>query len=80
MPAVHSYVYAHASIGLLVHYHGLLVANLWKATARRRRHCKETDCYNESCYRADAGSLDRHASNGAEFSKQPTNAAQQLGC
>ena len=69
MPAVDSYVYAHASIGLLVHYHGLLVANLWKATARRRQHYKKTNRHNESCYRADAEDTNRHESNGAKFAK-----------
>ena len=69
MPAVDSYVYAHASIGLLVHYHGLLVANLWKATAGRRQHYRKTDRHNESCYRADAGHTNRGKANGAEFSK-----------
>ena len=37
-----------------MHRHGILAANLWKKTARRRWHCKETDYRKESCYRADA--------------------------
>ena len=69
MPAVDSYVYAHASIGLLVHYHGLLVANLWKKTATRGWRRKETDYYKQSCYRADAEDTNRHESNGAKFAK-----------
>ena len=80
MQDLDSYVYAGAPNGSCVHRHGILDANFWKATARRRAPCKETDCHNESCYRADAEGINRHGSNGAEFSKQPTNAAQQIGC
>jgi len=80
VPDLDSYVYAGAPNGSCVYRHGILDANFWKATARRRAHYKETDCHNESCYRADAEGINRHGSNGAEFSKQPTNAAQQIGC
>ena len=65
MQDLDSYVYAGATNGSCVHRHGILAANFWKATARRRQHCKETDCHNESCYRADAGDTNGYESNDA---------------
>ena len=80
MPAVDSYVYAHASIGLLVHYHGLLVANLWKKTATRGWRRKETDYYKQSCYRADSGNISGYDSYDADFWRWSTNAGKQFCC
>ena len=80
VPNVDRYVYAHASNGLRVHYHGILAANFRKKTARRRWRCKETDSHDESCYRADAGDTNGHELNDAESTKWSTNAGQQLCC
>ena len=63
---VDSSVYALASNGRRVYYHGLLAPYLWEKAARRAWRCQETDCHNDSYVSSDARDSNGDESRDAE--------------